>query len=292
MGAAAARSPPGSRSPARASARWARCSAALAREARTASLVALLVVLPIVFLGLVPREVVPAAAWISDAFPFAHAVRFFAGGALRLEPVATVAARRRSGSSALGPRYGDARAARRRRRLMAGVALVGVSAFPVTRLRRLRRTDRSARPRPRDAARPGRLRHAAVRRRRTRTPNASCPRMGRFSVDDLVREAERARAARRPRRAALRDPRGEGRARARARGTTTAIVQRALRALAAAHPGAAAAHRRLPVRVHRPRPLRRAPRTARSRTTRRSSCSRAPRSATSRPAPTSSRRAT
>jgi hypothetical protein len=36
-----------------------------------------LAVLPVVFLGLVPREIVPAAAWISDAFPFAHAVRFF-----------------------------------------------------------------------------------------------------------------------------------------------------------------------------------------------------------------------
>jgi ABC-2 type transport system permease protein len=51
---------------------------ALARESRTASLVGILVVLPLVFLGLVPREIVPAAAWISDAFPFAHAVRFFA----------------------------------------------------------------------------------------------------------------------------------------------------------------------------------------------------------------------
>jgi ABC-2 type transport system permease protein len=50
---------------------------ALAREARTASLVAILVVLPIVFLGLVPREIVPPAGWVSDAFPFAHGVRFF-----------------------------------------------------------------------------------------------------------------------------------------------------------------------------------------------------------------------
>ncbi len=50
---------------------------ALAREARSASLVALLLVLPIVFIGLVPREVAPAAGWISDGFPFAHAVRFF-----------------------------------------------------------------------------------------------------------------------------------------------------------------------------------------------------------------------
>ena len=50
----------------------------LARESRTASLVGILVVLPVVFLGLIPREIVPAAAWISDAFPFVHAVRFFA----------------------------------------------------------------------------------------------------------------------------------------------------------------------------------------------------------------------
>src|SRR5438105_11892444 len=50
---------------------------ALAREARTASLVAVLVVMPIVFLGLVPSEIVPAAAWVSDALPFVHAVRFF-----------------------------------------------------------------------------------------------------------------------------------------------------------------------------------------------------------------------
>jgi ABC-2 type transport system permease protein len=50
---------------------------ALSREARTASLVALLVTLPIVFLGLVPREVVPAAGWLSNLFPFSHAVRFF-----------------------------------------------------------------------------------------------------------------------------------------------------------------------------------------------------------------------
>ena len=51
---------------------------ALARESRTASLVGILAVLPVVFLGLIPREVVPAAYWISDAFPFAHSARFFA----------------------------------------------------------------------------------------------------------------------------------------------------------------------------------------------------------------------
>jgi ABC-2 type transport system permease protein len=51
--------------------------AALAREARAATLVAVLVVLPIVFLGIVPREAAPAAGAVSDALPFSHAVRLF-----------------------------------------------------------------------------------------------------------------------------------------------------------------------------------------------------------------------
>jgi ABC-2 type transport system permease protein len=64
---------------------------ALARDARTASLVAVLVVLPIVFLGLVPREVAPAAAYVSDALPFVHAFRFFAAALFDLEPLGTAA---------------------------------------------------------------------------------------------------------------------------------------------------------------------------------------------------------
>ena len=64
---------------------------ALARESRTASLVGILIVLPVVFLGLVPREIVPAAAWISDAFPFAHAVRFFASALYDASPWGTLA---------------------------------------------------------------------------------------------------------------------------------------------------------------------------------------------------------
>jgi len=54
---------------------------AVAREARTASLLAVLVVLPVVFIGLVPRGSVPLAYWISLFLPFAHAVRLF-GAAL------------------------------------------------------------------------------------------------------------------------------------------------------------------------------------------------------------------
>lgn len=54
---------------------------ALAREARTASLLAVLVVLPVVFLGLVPRGALSFAYWVSELLPFAHAVRWF-GAAL------------------------------------------------------------------------------------------------------------------------------------------------------------------------------------------------------------------
>jgi len=54
---------------------------ALAREARTASLLAVLLVLPVVFLGLVPRAALPFAYWVSLFLPFAHAVRLF-GAAL------------------------------------------------------------------------------------------------------------------------------------------------------------------------------------------------------------------
>jgi ABC-2 type transport system permease protein len=64
---------------------------AVSREARTASLVALLVVMPIVFLGLVPREVVPTAGYVSDALPFSHAVRFFSASLYDASPWAAVA---------------------------------------------------------------------------------------------------------------------------------------------------------------------------------------------------------
>ena len=63
---------------------------ALARETRAASLVAVLVVMPVVFLGLIPREVAPAAGWLSDALPFAHAVRYFSSSLYDPSPWATV----------------------------------------------------------------------------------------------------------------------------------------------------------------------------------------------------------
>ena len=48
-------------------------------------------VLPIVFLGLVPREVVPAAGYLSDGLPFAHAVRFFSAALYDASPWSAVA---------------------------------------------------------------------------------------------------------------------------------------------------------------------------------------------------------
>jgi ABC-2 type transport system permease protein len=64
---------------------------ALAREARTASLLAVLVVLPVVFLGLVPRGAAPVAWWISEFLPFAHAVRFFSAALYDPSPWRNVA---------------------------------------------------------------------------------------------------------------------------------------------------------------------------------------------------------
>lgn len=64
---------------------------ALAREGRSATLGALLVALPIVLLGLVPREIVPPAGVVSDFFPFSHGERFFSSALYDLHPWATVA---------------------------------------------------------------------------------------------------------------------------------------------------------------------------------------------------------
>jgi ABC-2 type transport system permease protein len=63
----------------------------LAREARTATLVAFLVVLPIVLVGLVPTGSVAAAGWVSEAFPFAHASDLFADTLADPDPAGEVA---------------------------------------------------------------------------------------------------------------------------------------------------------------------------------------------------------
>jgi hypothetical protein len=63
----------------------------LAREARTAVLVAFLAALPLVLIGLVPRGSVESAALASELFPFRHAVDFFQTALYDLDPWGTLA---------------------------------------------------------------------------------------------------------------------------------------------------------------------------------------------------------
>ena len=63
----------------------------IAREARTAVLVAFLVALPLVLLGLLPTGTVEAANVISKAFPFSHAVDFFQSALYESDPWGTLA---------------------------------------------------------------------------------------------------------------------------------------------------------------------------------------------------------
>jgi ABC-type transport system involved in cytochrome c biogenesis permease component len=63
---------------------------ALARESRAASLLAVLVVLPVVFLGLVPRGALAAAWWVSRFLPFSHGVRWFSAALYDTSPWRTI----------------------------------------------------------------------------------------------------------------------------------------------------------------------------------------------------------
>ena len=63
---------------------------ALARESRTAVLVAFLAALPLVLLGLVPEGAARAAWWIAHAFPFSHAVDFFQAALYDTDPWSTL----------------------------------------------------------------------------------------------------------------------------------------------------------------------------------------------------------
>jgi hypothetical protein len=63
---------------------------ALARESRTAVLVAFLAALPLVLVGLVPQGAVDVASVVSQAFPFRHAVDFFESALYDRDPWATL----------------------------------------------------------------------------------------------------------------------------------------------------------------------------------------------------------
>ena len=144
----------------------------------------------------------------------------------------------------------------------------GVSRPP--RMRRLRRTDalrgmvRETRLSPADLIQPlfVRARHRACASRSPRCPASTTCRSTSWSA-----EARRAARRRRARRDPVR-PARRTRTRRPARPTpTTGIVQLALRAIRARGARAGPDHRRLPLPVHLPRPLRRARATARSTTT-------------------------
>ncbi len=92
-----------------------------------------------------------------------------------------------------------------------------------------------------------------------------------LSVDEAVKEAAAAQRRRRPRRAAVRPARRTRTTSARPPTIREAPVQAAVRAIKREVPGRAGHHRRLPLRVHRARPLRHRRWTTRSRTTRPSS---------------------
>ena len=158
-------------------------------------------------------------------------------------------------------------------------------AFPATRLRRLRKTGvlrdlvRETELSAGHSSIPLFVEHGLDRR----TPIAAMPGIDRLSI------SARRRGGRRGRRASASPPcccSGSRRPRTRrapARGTTRASCSSPTRAIKEAHPELRRDHRRVPVRVHEPRPLRRpARRTAPSTTTPRSSCSRAPRSSQAR----------
>jgi ABC-type transport system involved in cytochrome c biogenesis permease component len=63
---------------------------ALARDSRTAVLVAFLVALPLVLLGLVPEGAARAAWWAARFFPFSHAVDFFQASLYDTSPWGTL----------------------------------------------------------------------------------------------------------------------------------------------------------------------------------------------------------
>ena len=227
---------------------------------------------------------------VSALFPFKPALRALdaainGGGAL-LAAAAPAGAHARA-----SPRSPGWRCAASRLTALDSEAM----AFPATRLRRLRAHRAAARARARDRA--GGRRTSSTRcswspaasgARRSR----SMPGIDHLCIDGAVEEAGDRARARDPGRAAVRPAGRQGRAglgRLGRRGRDPA--RHARDQGRASRP--AGDRRPVPVRVHEPRPLRRAARrTAWSTTTRRSSCSPAPRSPRPRPAPTPSRRAT
>ena len=268
----------------------------LAREVRAASLLAFALSLPIAFLALVPTGAVDDRLYtvidgVSVAVPVqAGAARARRGDRRRRarRPAAAPARRSRSRFPPLArPRAAPLR-------LSLGCARLGRMAFPATRMRRLRRTAPL-----RDLVRETELAAShlvypmfVVAGGEKRAPIASMPGIDHLSIDGAVEEAGIAHVARHPGRAAVRPPGRQGRAGHGRLGRRGRRPARHARDQGRA-PRPARDRRPVPVRVHEPRPLRRAARRrGRRQRRRRSSCSPAPPSPRPRPAPTPSRRAT
>ena len=66
---------------------------AAARDLRAASLVGVALVTPIVLVGLVPRQVSPLAAGVSELLPFTPAVRAFGAALFDAAPLSTCSRR-------------------------------------------------------------------------------------------------------------------------------------------------------------------------------------------------------
>ena len=228
---------------------------ALAREVRVASLLAVLLALPLAFLALIPSGAVNATLFdalniISGAFPFKPTLRALDGDAAGL---------RAPGRAGRGLRG-------RRARSPAPVLSLRKMAFPATRLRRLRQTGVL-----RGLVRETELSVShlvypmfVMATGPKRTPIAELPGIDHLSIDGAVEEAGIAHALGIPAvllfgLPASKDPEGSG------AWDDEGVIQLATRAIKASHPGPAGLHRPLPVRVHLARPLRRAARRRRRR---------------------------
>ena len=110
--------------------------------------------------------------------------------------------------------------------------------------------------------------------RRRSDRSRSMPGVSQLSVDRAAGGAARLADGRRPASSAVRDPRAQGRPCGVA-AAADGIIPQALRAIRRATPGSLLHHRRLPLRVHRPRPLRRAARRRRRQRSDARRCSRA-----------------
>ena len=222
----------------------------VAREARTAVLVAFLVALPLVLLGLLAEGTVEAAQVISKAFPFSHAVDFFQSSLYDNDPWSTLA---REAAWLVGLAAAFGAAARLECEDCWRERLSGHPPAPLPAHRRPPRTlVRETRLDLRDFvyplfACPG----AGVEK-----PLEGLPGIAQRSVDRLADEAEELLALGIGAVLPLRDPGGEGRGglgrlrRGRHRPAGAARSR-------GARPRAGPPHRRLPLRVHVARPLRR-----------------------------------